>query len=63
MPREPAMRATHLDWERQLCKQGCREWVPWYRNRHGKIVKGCRLGTIPEKSTGQWSCRHRKERK
>ena len=56
MPKEPAMRGTHLDWDRELCKQGCREWVRWYRNKKGKIVNGCRRGMIPQKVNGQWHC-------
>jgi len=59
MPRE-AMRATHLDWDRELCQQGCKEWIPWYQDRKGKTVYGCRLGLIPEKGNGQWHCRQRK---
>ena len=59
MPRQAAMRATHLDWEREFCKQGCKEWIPWYQNKRGQAVYGCRLGAIPEKSNGQWQCRHK----
>lgn len=56
------MTATHLDWGRELCRQGCREWVPWYRNKKGKIVNGCRLGMIPQKVNGQWYCRQLKSK-
>ncbi len=60
MPREAALRATHLDWDRELCKMGCSEWVRWYRDRKGEAVYGCRIGEIPEKRDG---CRQRKATK
>lgn len=63
MPREAAMTATHLDWDREFCKQGCQEWIPWYRNKKGKIVYGCRIGEIPKKNCGQYHCPHRKATK
>lgn len=63
MPREPAMRGANLDWNRELCKQGCREWIPWYRGKKGETVYGCRLGVIPEKRNEQWCCREHKRRK
>jgi len=55
-----ALGGIQLDWERELCKQGCREWIPWYKNKKGKTVYGCRIGVIPEKNNGQRCCRHRK---
>lgn len=63
MPREAAMRATNLDWNRELCKTDCKEWIPWYRDKKGKKVYGCRLGLIPKRSNGHWHCLHRKPRK
>ena len=27
MPKEPALRATHLDWDRELCKQAWQDPV------------------------------------
>ncbi|NVM23453.1 MAG: hypothetical protein HWN68_16940 [Desulfobacterales bacterium] len=63
MPKEPALRATHLDWDRELCKKGCKEWIPWYKDRKGKTVYSCRLGLIPERNITQWYCRHRKPEK
>ena len=63
MPKEPALRATHLDWDRELCKRGCKEWIPWYKDRKGKTVYSCRLGLIPERNITQWYCRHRKPEK
>ncbi|GAJ08087.1 unnamed protein product [marine sediment metagenome] len=63
MLREAALSATHLDWDRELCKMGCSEWLPWYRNKKGEIVNGCRLGAIPQKVNGQWYCQHRKTTK
>ena len=62
MPRA-ALSGAHLDLERELCTQGCRLWVPWYRGRKGKTVYGCRLGRIPEKRDGQWYCRRCKPKK
>lgn len=35
MPREPAMRGAFLDWDRGLCKEGCKEWIPC-RTRRAK---------------------------
>ena len=59
--------ATHLDWDRELCRQGCQEWIPWYVGvkgvNKGKMVYGCRIGEIPRKDNGQWQCRHRKPTK
>jgi len=52
-----ALSGAHLNPDRELCKQGCREWVPWYRGRKGKTVYGCRIGRIPEKRDPQWYCR------
>ncbi len=63
MTREAALSGAHLDWDRELCKQGCSEWIPWYQDRKGKPVYGCRTGEIPEKSNSQWHCRHRKPTK
>ena len=63
MPKVEALSGAHLDWDRELCKQGCKEWVRWYRNKKGKWAYGCRVGRIPEKNNGQWCCRHRKQRK
>jgi hypothetical protein len=62
-PKVTALSGSHLDWNRELCKQGCKDWIPWYKNRKGKTVYGCRLGCIPEKQNGQWYCRHHKQRK
>jgi len=63
MPRKPALSGAGLDWDRELCNQGCLEWIPWYKNRHGKIVNGCRLGVIPRRNNGQWACQQRKPQK
>ena len=60
MPKGEALSGTHLDRGRELCEQGCKEWVPWYRGRKGRMVYGCRIGRVPEKDNGQWYCRHRK---
>ena len=63
MPKKAAITASRLDWDRELCKIGCKEWVPWYRSRNGNQVNGCRIGVIPEKRDGQWYCRQRKATK
>ena len=63
MPKEGALSGSHLDWDRELCKQGCEEWIPWYEDRKGNTVYGCRLGVIPERRNGQWYCRQRKATK
>ena len=60
MPRERALSGTDLDWNRELCKLGCREWIPWYKNKKGETVYGCRLGLMPRRVNGQWACRSRK---
>lgn len=41
---------------RELCKKGCKEWIPWYRDKKGKVVYGCRFGLMPEKRKGKWYC-------
>jgi len=51
---------AYIDWDRELCKQGCEEWVPWYRGSKGKMVYGCRIGEVSRKLDGQWYCRPRK---
>lgn len=56
MPREAVLSGTDLDWARELCNQGCRDWVPWYQGKKGKTVYGCRLGLIPRRSSGRWYC-------
>jgi hypothetical protein len=58
-----ALSGNNLDWERELCKQGCREWIPWYRNKKGKTVYGCRIGEIPRKDSGRRYCSHRKRKR
>jgi hypothetical protein len=63
MPKEAALSGSHLDWDRGLCKQGCEEWIPWYEDKKGETVFGCRIGEIPEKVNGQWVCRQRKATK
>ncbi len=64
MRREPALSSDGLDWDRELCKEGCEEWIPWwYKNKKGETVNGCRLGMIPERRIGQWYCRCRKPTK
>ena len=63
MARGLAMRGSDLDWERELCEKGCREWILWYRNKKSKQVYGCRIGLIPQKSCGQWYCPRRNPRK
>lgn len=63
MVREPALSGTDLDGDRELCRQGCREWIRWYQDKKGKTVYGCRLGLIPEMRTGQWYCRQHKSRR
>ena len=60
MSKAAALSGKDLDWNRELCNQGCREWLPWYKNKKDETVKGCRLGFIPERSSGHWHCRHRK---
>lgn len=60
MPRERALSATHLGWERELCKKGCKEWIPWYKTKRGETVRGCRIGKIPEKRDERWYCHPRK---
>ncbi len=59
MPRE-GMRGADLDWDRELCKKGCREWLPWYRDKKGKVVYGCRVGGIPRWEINGWCCREHK---
>lgn len=63
MPRKQALSGTGLDWDRELCNQGCREWVPWYQGKKGQTVRGCRLGLIPRRDAGGWTCRQRKPTK
>lgn len=63
MPKQAALSGADLDWKRELCNQGCREWIPWYENRKGKTVYGCRLGVIPRRRNGQSYCQQRKPRK
>jgi len=63
MPREAALSGVDLDWDRKLCNQGCLEWIPWYQDKKGKTVYGCRIGLIPEKRNGRWYCRCRKPTK
>jgi len=60
MPKKVALNGTDLDWNRELCREGCGEWIPWYKNRRGKTVNGCRIGVIPERRNGRWYCRYRK---
>lgn len=60
MPKKVALSGAGLDWDRELCNQGCLEWIPWYQNKEDKTVYGCRLGMIPERRIGQWYCRQRK---
>ena len=60
VPKKTALNGTDLDWERGLCNQGCQEWIPWYRNKRGKLIRGCRLGLIPHRVNGQWQCHHRR---
>jgi len=55
--REAAPSGAHLDQARELCRSGCREWVPWYKGRQGRTVYGCRIGRVPEKRDPQWYCR------
>ena len=55
-----ALSGSHLDWDRKLCKQGCEEWIPWYKDKNGETVYGCRLGAIPERINTQWHCRYHK---
>lgn len=57
MPRELPLSATHLDWDRKLCKKSCREWISWYHNKKDQKVYGCRIGLIPEKRDGRCCCR------
>jgi len=51
------MRGADLDWNRELCKKGCEEWIPWYRDKKGKVVYGCRVGEIPRWEINGWCCR------
>lgn len=43
---------------RDICP-GCGFWVPWYRDKRGKTVRGCQIGEIPDR--GQ--CDSRKSRR
>lgn len=52
-----AMGAIIPDLARELCQQGCREWIPWYQDKKGETVYGCRIGMKPEMRDGQWYCR------
>ena len=60
MPRKSAMRTNRLDWDREFCKRGCEEWIPWYRGLKGKTVFGCRIGAIPRRANTHWYCQHQK---
>ena len=63
MAKGAALSGSNLDWNRELCKQGCKEWIPWYKNKKDKIVYGCRIGEIPRKDNGHWYCSHRKRKR
>ncbi len=63
MTRGAALSGSNLDWDSDLCKQGCREWISWCRNKRGKTVYGCRIGEIPRNDSGHWYCSHRKRKR
>ena len=59
----PELKSRYLETHKRDICPSCRFWIPWYRNKRGEKVYGCRLGLIPENRDGQSYCPDRKAKR